>query len=216
MTVTLDANVPILTEPARLDFMIISELIQMGSGQGEITELLERVAQGDRSAEEALIPRVYFELHRLAMARLKSERRAHTLQATALVHEVYLRLFGSKEVDYRDRAHFFRVAARLMRHILVDYARRHGAVKRNRGATIEPLDNVIAVAPNQSAQALAIDELLSKLGQLSPRQAQVVEMRFFGGLTEDEIAAALGKNVRTIKRDWLMARAWLHKQLQGA
>lgn len=186
----------------------------MQSDVGEITQLLQRISRGDRSAEESLMPRVYLELHRLALSRLRSERRGHTLQATALVHEVYLRLCGANEINFQDRAHFFRVAARLMRHILVDYARRHAAVKRNHGAAFAPLDATIAVSANQSAEALAIDELLTRLAEISPRQAQVVEMRFFGGLTEDEIAAALDKNVRTIKRDWLMARAWLHTQLE--
>jgi RNA polymerase sigma factor (TIGR02999 family) len=188
----------------------------MTSDKGEITLLLERMAKGDRTAEEALMPRIYFELHRLALARLKAERPGHTLQATALVHEAYLRLFGSNEIQYHDRAHFFRVAARLMRHILVDYARRHNAGKRNPDGRITQLDQAIAVSASQSAEALEVDDLLAKLATLSPRQAQVVEMRFFAGLTEDEIATALGKNVRTIKRDWLMARAWLHEQLRPA
>jgi RNA polymerase sigma-70 factor, ECF subfamily len=184
----------------------------MLSEKGEITVLLERISNGDRSAEEALIPRVYVELHRLALSRLRSERKNHTLQATALVHEVYVRLCGSKDVGYQDRVHFFRVAARLMRNILVDYARRSTAAKRNHLKSLAPLDDAIAVSPNQSDLALSVDELLSRLAELSPRQAQVVEMRFFGGLTEDEIAMSLGLSVRTIKRDWLVARAWLHKQ----
>jgi RNA polymerase sigma factor (TIGR02999 family) len=196
-----------------LEFAIISEQI-MAPDKGEITLLLDRIAMGDREAEDALMPRIYFELHRLAMARLRTERPDHTLQATALVHEVYLRLCGSDEIRCHDRAHFFAVAARLMRHILVDYARRHNAGKRNTGSRMVPLDEAITVSASQSAEALDVDELLVKLATLSPRQAQVVEMRFFGGLTEEEIAEALDKNVRTIKRDWLMARAWLHEQLQ--
>lgn len=188
----------------------------MESDKGEITLLLDRMAGGDRTAEEALMPRVYVELHRLAMTRLKSERPGHTLQATALVHEAYLRMCRSAEIKCQNRAHFFRVAARIMRRILVDYARQHGAAKRNRGVALHPLDDVIAVASDQSSLALDVDELLQKLAALSPRQADVVEMRFYGGLTEEEIAQALGKSVRTIKRDWLMARAFLHEQLKGA
>jgi RNA polymerase sigma factor (TIGR02999 family) len=184
-----------------------------GAGKGEVTLLLERLADGDRSAEEALLPRVYVELHRLAMAKMRSERPGHTLQATALVHEVYLRLCRSDDIKCQNRTHFFRVAARLMRHILVDYARLHGAKKRNHGAAFAALDDAIAISDDQSSVALEVDELLSKLAELSPRQAQVVEMRFYGGLTEEEIAAAMGKSVRTIRRDWLMARAWLHEQL---
>jgi RNA polymerase sigma factor (TIGR02999 family) len=186
----------------------------MDSHKGEVTLLLDRLADGDRSAEEALMPRVYVELHRLAMARLRSERPGHTLQATALVHEVYLRMCRSDEIKCENRAHFFRIAARLMRRILVDYARQHGAQKRNDGAQLRPLEDAIAVSADQSAAALEVDELLERLAQLSPRQAQIVEMRFYGGLTEEEIAAAIGKHVRTVRRDWLMARAWLHDQLK--
>ena len=196
--------------------VIISEQARMESHKGEVTLLLDRLAAGDRSAEEALMPRVYLELHRLAMARLRSERPGHTLQATALVHEVYLRMCRSEEIKCQNRAHFFRLAAQLMRRILVDYARQHGAQKRNEGAPLRPLEDAIAVSASQSAEALEVDELLKKLAALSPRQAQVVEMRFYGGLTEEEIALALDKHVRTIKRDWFMARAWLHEQLKRA
>jgi RNA polymerase sigma factor (TIGR02999 family) len=188
----------------------------MEPDKGEITLLLERLAQGDRSAEEALMPRVYLELHRLAMARLKSERPGHTLQPTALVHEAYLRMCRIDKIKYQDRSHFFRIAARIMRRILVDYARQHGAEKRNHGERPQPLESVISVSPSDSHVALEVDELLERLALLSSRQAEVVEMRFYGGLTEEEIAQALGKSVRTIKRDWLMARAWLHEQLKRA
>ncbi|HKA00640.1 MAG TPA: sigma-70 family RNA polymerase sigma factor [Candidatus Solibacter sp.] len=183
------------------------------SAKGEVTVLLERLSEGDRSAEEDLMPRVYIELHRLATARMRSERPEHTLQATALVHEVYLRMCRSEDIKWQNRAHFYRVAARLMRRILVDYARQHGAQKRNAGALLTPLDDAITVSADQTAAALEVDELLSRLAEMSPRQAQVVEMRFFGGLSEEEIAAALDVSVRTIRRDWLMARAWLHEQL---
>jgi RNA polymerase sigma factor (TIGR02999 family) len=186
----------------------------MESSKGEVTLLLERMAEGDRSAEEDLLPRVYVELHRLAMARLKSERPGHTLQATALVHEVYLRLCNADEIKWRDRAHFFRVAARLMRRILVDYARKHGARKRNDGARAISLDDAIAMTYDQSIEALEVDRVLQKLAAISPRQAQIVEMKFFAGLSEDDIALALDKHVRTIRRDWYMARAWLHEQLK--
>ena len=183
------------------------------SAKGEVTVLLERLSEGDRSAEEALMPRVYVELHRLATSRMRSERREHTLQATALVHEVYLRMCRSEEIKWQNRAHFYRVAARLMRRILVDYARQHGAQKRNGGVVLTPLDDAITVSADQTSSALEVDELLARLSELSPRQAQVVEMRFFGGLGEEEMAAALDVSVRTIRRDWLMARAWLHEQL---
>jgi RNA polymerase sigma-70 factor, ECF subfamily len=182
--------------------------------RGDITLLLDRLATGDRSAEEALMPRVYLELHHLAAARMRAERPGHTIQPTALVHEAYLRLCNSHEFHWRDRAHFFRGAGCMMRHILVDYARQHRAQKRNDGTRAIPLDEAIAISSDQFALALEVDEVLKKLAELSPRQANVVEMRFFAGLTEEEIAEALDVNVRTVKRDWLMARAWLHQRLQ--
>ena len=192
---------------------IIAEQPPMMATRGDVTLLLESLASGDRSAEEALIPRVYVELHRMAMARLRYERPGHTLQPTALVNEAYLRLCRIDEIKFENRAHFFRVAAQIMRRILVDHARQRCAQKRNSGAVLSGLEDVIAISPDQSAHALEIDQLLNKLAEVSPRQAQVVEMRFFGGLAEKEIASALGKNIRTIRRDWLMARAWLHEQL---
>jgi RNA polymerase sigma factor (TIGR02999 family) len=185
----------------------------MDTGKGEVTLLLDRLAGGDRSAEEALMPRVYAELHRLAVLRLRGERSDHTLQATALVNEAYLRLCRSADIDWQNRAHFFRVAARMMRRILVDYARQRNAEKRNCGGSAVPLDDVIVISDDRTAEALEVDRALEQLAVLSPRQAEVVEMRFFAGLSEEEIAAALGKSVRTIRRDWLVARAWLHEQL---
>ncbi len=213
---TLPISMPALVTPAQLPVrsVIISGHFRMESDKGEVTLLLDRLAGGDRSAEEELMPRVYVEMHRLAISRLKSERPGHTLQATALVHEVYLRMCGSRAIRFEDRAHFFRVAARVMRRVLVDYARQRGAQKRKDGAQPLPLDDAIEISAAQSADALEVDDVLKKLAELSPRQAQVVEMRFFGGLSEEEIAAALGVHVRTIRRDWLMARAWLHEQLK--
>jgi RNA polymerase sigma-70 factor (ECF subfamily) len=215
MTLTLPAKaIRTLPVVANIRTVIDLKTFRMNPHKGEVTVLLERLAQGDRSAEEALMPRVYVELHRIAMARLKTERPGHTLQATALVHEVYLRMCRSDEIKCENRAHFFRIAARMMRRILVDYARQHGAKKRNEGAVVVSLDDAVAVSAEQSAAAIEVDELLERLAALSPRQAQVVEMRFYGGLSEEEIAAAIGKHVRTVRRDWLMARAWLHEQLQ--
>jgi RNA polymerase sigma-70 factor (ECF subfamily) len=182
--------------------------------RGDITLLLDRLAAGDRSAEEVLMPRVYLELHRLAAARMRAERPGHTIQPTALVHEAYLRLCNSHEVKWQDRGHFFRAAGCMMRRILVDYARQHRAQKRNDGMRTISLDEAIAISSDQFAIALEVDEVLKKLAELSSRQAKVVEMRFFAGLTEAEIAEALDVNVRTVKRDWLIARAWLHKWLQ--
>jgi RNA polymerase sigma-70 factor (ECF subfamily) len=185
------------------------------ANKGEITVLLERVSDGDPTAEEALLPRVYSELHRLALSRMRSERQGHTLQPTALVHEVYLRLCRSNQIDWQNRGHFFRIAARLMRRVLVDHARQRVAHKRQPGQPMASLDGVILISEDQSFKAIEIDQVLNQLAAVSPRQAQVVEMRFFAGLSEEEIAEVLGKNVRTIKRDWLMARAWLHQQLES-
>lgn len=192
---------------------IISAQLRMETPKGDVTVLLKRLADGDRSAEDLLMPQVYVELHRIATARLRSERGDHTLQATALVHEAYLRLCGGNELNCANRAHFFRVAARLIRRILVDYARHQTARKRTGSGTRVALDDAIAISIDQTQTALEIDEILRRLAAVNPRQAQIVEMRFFGGLTEEEIAAALGIHVRTVRRDWLIARAWLHKEL---
>jgi RNA polymerase sigma factor (TIGR02999 family) len=185
----------------------------MDEKKGEVTVLLDRLMAGDNAAEAALMERVYVELHRIAMARLKSERGGHTLQATALVHEAYLRLCRVEGVEWQNRSHFYRVAAGIMRRILVDYARHRTAQKRGDGSVAVSFDEAIVVSTDQSQHAIEVDDLLRRLARLSPRQAQVVEMRFFGGLTEKEIAVGLGVDVKTIGRDWAKARAWLHGQL---
>jgi RNA polymerase sigma-70 factor (ECF subfamily) len=185
----------------------------MKAARGEVTELLARISAGDRSAENALLPLVYAELRRQAASRMRSERTGHTLQPTALVHEVYLRLCNCDSPEYHDRAHFFRLAAQLMRRILIDHARRRKALRRGSGAAVL-LDETFAVSDTDLGSAIEVDDLLKKLAQVSPRQAQVVEMRFFAGLKEGDIAASLGVDERTIRRDWLKARAWLHLQLR--
>ncbi|MDX2178144.1 MAG: ECF-type sigma factor [Bryobacteraceae bacterium] len=182
---------------------------------GEVTRILGRLSAGDRSAESDLFPLIFGELHRLAAARLRGERNNHTLQATALVNEAYVRLCGSGAIGYTDRAHFLRLAARLMRRILVDYARQRNAQKRPPAAAQVPLEGAVAISDGGAESALAIDELLERLAKVSDRAAQVVEMRFFGGLSEDEIAAGLDVTVRTVRRDWAMARAWLHGALRS-
>jgi RNA polymerase sigma factor (TIGR02999 family) len=183
----------------------------MNHHKGDVTLLLERLSEGDRSAEEALMQRVYVELHRLAVARLRTERPGHTLQPTALVNEAYLRMCRSEQIKC---SHFFRIAATTMRRVLVDHARCHGAKKRASSAQRVPLEGAIAISPRQSAEALEIDELLDILAESNPRAVQVVEMRFYAGLSEDEIAVVLDLSVRTVKRDWLLARAWLHERLR--
>ncbi len=180
---------------------------------GDLTELLRRAARGDKEAECALVPRIYRELHRLAVGYLRHERPGHTLQATALVNEVYLRLAGHSNIDWKDRAHFFAIAAKNMRRILVDYARQRGADKRGGGDIALPLDEGLTISAEQSSLVTEIDAALERLEQLSPRQAKVVELRFFTGLKEEEIAEIVGISARTVKRDWTLARAWLYGEL---
>jgi RNA polymerase sigma factor (TIGR02999 family) len=181
--------------------------------QGEITALLERVSAGDKSAESELLPRVYGELRRMAGGYLRRERSDHTLQATALVHEAYLKLTGQTHIHWNGRAHFFAVAAQLMRRILVDHARQFRAAKRGAGAAKLELDAALMVGESQHNLIADLDEALERLAKFAPRQAQVVEMRFFGGMTEDEIALRLEVSPRTVKRDWTLARAWLHGEM---
>jgi len=180
---------------------------------GEMTELLRRVAQGDKEAEADLLRQVYQELHRIAAAYFLRERADHTLQATALVHEAYLRLAGQTEIDWQNRSHFFSVAARVMRRILVDHARQRSAGKRGGGGPLIPLDDNLVVTDEQCERFPDLDAALDRLENMRPRWAKVVELRYFGGLTEEEIAETLGISARTVKREWQRARAWLHDEL---
>ncbi len=191
---------------------IIAVYCDMGSG-GEVTELLHRLSAGDPSAEEALLSRVYLEMHRLAAAQLRSERSGHTLQATALVHEAYLRLCESRSIDWQDRVHFFRVASKLMRRVLIDYARQRNSQKRGGGKAVEPLTDELCISTENLSLVLEIDGLLERLALKSPRLVQIVEMRFFAGMSEEEIASVLNVSEKTVKRDWSKARAWLHQEL---
>jgi RNA polymerase sigma factor (TIGR02999 family) len=178
---------------------------------GEITQLLLRAARGDRAAEDVLFPIVYGEMRKLAAYLLRSERPDHTLQATALVHETYLRLTGEEGIAWQNRSHFFAIAARTMRRVLVDHARGMNASKR-RSVRVS-LESALVYSDEQSGEVIALDEALTRLAVWDARQCQVVEMRFFAGLTEEEIAHVLGVSVRTVKRDWTMAKAWLYKEL---
>ncbi len=180
---------------------------------GDITLLLAGLRAGDRSAESRLMPLVYNELRRVARRYLRSERPDHTLQPTALVHEVYLRLVGQHEVAWQNRAHFFGVAAQLMRRILVDHARARQAEKRGGHQQKVPLNEVLEYAADKSAELVALDGALDRLAKRDPRQARIVELRFFAGLTEKEAAEVLGISVRTVKRDWGVARAWLYREI---
>jgi RNA polymerase sigma factor (TIGR02999 family) len=183
------------------------------NARGDVTILLERVARGDAAARNELMPVVYQKLRQLAANHLRRENRGHTLQPTALVHEAYLRLVNSEEAHWRDRAHFFAMASRMMRHILVDHARAKRAAKRGAAEAGEDLERY-AAGDFDLTRVLAIDAALHELARLSERQCQVVEMRFFGDLTEEEIGMVLNLSTRTVKRDWTMAKAWLRDYLE--
>lgn len=183
---------------------------------GEVTELLAEVCRGRHNAVSQLMPLVYEELRRLARHHMRRERSDHTLQTTALIHEAYLRLVEQRDTNWKNRAHFFAVAAQLMRRILVDYARASHTEKRGGDAEILSLDlDPIALSEEKSRELIALDEALTRLTDLSPRQSQIIELRFFGGLTVEETAEVLQIAPRTVKRDWRVARAWLHREVRG-
>jgi RNA polymerase sigma factor (TIGR02999 family) len=186
----------------------------VGSTSADVTMLLSRLTEGDKSVVSQLMPLVYDELRRLAASYMRQERPDHTLQPTALVHEAYLRLVKQRETSWKNRAHFFGVAAQLMRRILVDHARGHLRTKRGGEAQKVSLDEAFAFSPDQSAQLVGVDEALSRLEKLDPCQCRVVELRFFGGLTVDEAAEALHISPRTVEREWKFARAWLYMELK--
>jgi RNA polymerase sigma factor (TIGR02999 family) len=182
---------------------------------GEITVILERIQRGEEQAADRLLPLVYDELRRLAAARMAHEAPGVTLQPTALVHEAYLRLASEPATRWENRSHFMAVAARAMRRILVDHARKHRAAKRGSGAarlTIDHLDRP-AVGPDDVVDLVTLDDALSRLASIDPRQARIVELRFFGGLSVDDTAAILSASTRTVKRDWQLARAWLKREM---
>jgi RNA polymerase sigma-70 factor (ECF subfamily) len=186
-------------------------------GQAEdITGLLGELRAGKKEAESQLVAAVYPELRRIAGRYLRGERPGHTLQATALVNEAYLQLVGQMDKDWQNRSHFFAVAAQLMRRILVDYARQRKAVKREGGRHRVEFTDALAISEDRLDEVLLIDAALTKLAEWDPRQCRVVELRFFSGLTEDEVAEVLGIAPRTVKRDWNVAKAWLHGELNGA
>ena len=169
---------------------------------------------GNDAALEQLVPLVHEELHRIARGCMRGERAGHSLQATALVNEAYLRLIGAQQVDWQNRVHFLAVSARLMRRILVDFARSKKYQKRGGGAQPVTLDEALVVA-EPGRDLIALDEALDALGKLDERKARVVEMRFFGGLSVEETAAALGVSGDTVMRDWRLAKAWLLRELRG-
>lgn len=183
---------------------------------GEVTQLLEQWSGGDRQAFDELIPLVYEELRRMAHRHMTHERAGHTLQATALVNEVYLKLKNERAAHWQDRAHFFAVAAQMMRFILVDYARRHARAKRGGGAERVTLDEAMLVCQDNAGEMLVLDEALQRLEQFDKRKSQIAVMRFFAGLTVEETARALSISVETVMRDWRLARAWLQSELEAA
>lgn len=180
----------------------------------EVTQLLLDWRNGDQCALEKLTALVYDELRRMAARYLRRERHDHTLQATALVNEVYLQLIGQPDVDWRDRAHFFGIAARLMRQILVDHARAHAAAKRGGGEDALPLDDAIGTPDKTAPDVIALDDALKDLARRDERKSRIVELRYFGGLSMEEIAEVTGLSVATIRRDLRMAEAWLGRQIQ--
>ncbi len=178
-----------------------------------VSELLVQWKGGDQQALQALMPLVYGELRRVAHRYLQAEKRPnHTLRSTELVHEAYLRLVDQKPSELQNRAHFFAVSAKLMREILVDYGRSRQAIKRGKGCNIT-LDPTLEVPKEQDLDVLALDDALKQLDRLDPQQARIVELRFFGGLSIDEVSGVLKISPATVKRDWAMARAWLYREL---
>lgn len=185
----------------------------MESAHGEVTQLLKAMNAGDSSAAEHLLPLVYAELHRLAKSYMRRERPDHTLQPTALINEAYMRLIGN-DIDWNSRAHFIAVAAQVMRQVLVDFARAHAAKRRAGGLRRVEMRDDLAIAPERLEEVMSLDEALTRLAAVKPRQARVVELRYFGGLEIEEIARILDVSPRSVKRDWSLARIWLFRELR--
>jgi RNA polymerase sigma factor (TIGR02999 family) len=179
----------------------------------EVTQLLMAWNDGDQSALERLIPLVHAELHRIARRYMRNERAGHTLQTSALINEAYLRLIDAQQVRWQNRAHFFGIAAQLMRRVLVDFARSRGYQKRGGGALQVSLDETMVITKERGEDLVALDEALSALSELDERKGRVVEMRFFGGLNEKEISEALTVSQETVRRDWRLAKSWLRRRL---
>ena len=184
--------------------------------EADVTQLLSRWSAGDRAALDSLVPAVYRELRRMAARYLRRERSQHTLQPTALVHEAFLKLVGQRDVRWQNRAHFFGVAAQLMRRVLVDYARERAAGKRGGGVGRLPLEDALAIGASNQIDIIAVDDALNRLAIVDPDQVRLVELRFFGGLTIEETAEVLGWSSGSVKREWTVARAWLQREISGA
>lgn len=179
----------------------------------EVTQLLADWAQGDKSAFDKLFPLVHDELRRIARRQMSHERPGHTLQATALVNEAYLKLAGHEGFEWQNRAHFYAVCAQVMRHILIDHARAHARDKRGGGTIHVSLEEVAVIAAEQADEYLALDEALRFLESVDPKKGRIVELRYFGGLSVDETAEVLDLSPRTVRREWQRSRAWLYKMI---
>jgi RNA polymerase sigma-70 factor (ECF subfamily) len=186
----------------------------MSASDGKVTVLLKSLSEGNAAAAEELLPLVYGELHRLAAGYMRRERSDHTLQPTALINQAYLRLAKQENVAWQNKSHFIGVAANAMRRVLVDHAREHHAAMRGGKQIKVDLDEGLAVSAEKSAEILALEDALVRLEKLNPRQAKVVELRYFGGLSVQEIASALSIAPRSVKRDWSLARLWLSEQVE--
>ncbi len=186
----------------------------MSRDSDDITMLLQAMRAGDANAADHLLPLVYQELHRLAKTYMRRERAEHTLQPTALVNEAYLRLAGG-DVSWQNRQHFIGMAAHVMRRVLVDHARQRNAEMRGGGLKRVDMDDGVAIANDRLEEAVMIDEALHRLTEREPRQARIVELRYFGGLSVEQICSLTGISPRSVKRDWALARAWLYQQLKG-
>jgi len=184
--------------------------------QHEITELLVAWSDGNQAALDSLYPLVYQELRRLARSYMRRENKGHTLQTTALINEAYVRMVDQRNVHWQNRSHFFAISAQIMRRILVDHARRYGYAKRGGGAQKVSLDEGMIVAKERSEEVVLLDEALEQLARIDPRRSQVVELRYFAGLNNQEISEILKISENTVMRDWNLARAWLHERLGGA
>ena len=182
----------------------------------QVSQLLVAWGEGDQGARDELMPLVYEELHRLAHHYMNRERPGHTLQTSALVNEAFVRLIDQKEVHWQNRAHFFGIAAQMMRRILVDYARSRHYAKRGGSAQQVSLNEAVIVSEERSAEVVALDDALKGLAEFDPRKSQIVELRFFGGLSIDETAEVLNVSPGTVMRDWTLAKAWLRKQMVSA
>ena len=188
---------------------------EMPRNSPEITQLLVAWGKGDETALDQLIPVVYGELRRIAGNFMRRQNQGHTLQASALVNEAFLRLVDSNKVNWQSRTHFFAVSAQLMRRVLVDAARRRNSQKRGGDRFRVTLDDHIDISNESETDLVALDEALTRLADLNPRHSRIVELRYFGGLTEEQVAETLSVSARTVRRDWSVARAWLYRELQS-